>query len=131
MKTVLLVFGNEYIEEDNLAVNISKELNLKNIDLKRCHSADDLFNYYDYEEIFVLDVVKNIDKVVLIENIDKIKEHKLFSLHDFDLGFFLKLMKELGSLKEIKIIGIPKKGDKESIKADILEVIKNKKKINL
>ena len=35
MKTVLLVFGNEYIEEDNLAVNISRELNLKNIDLKR------------------------------------------------------------------------------------------------
>lgn len=123
MKTVLLVFGNEYLKEDNLAIEISKELKL-NIDIERCYSVDNIFNYYNYERIFVLDVVKNIDKVTLIKNIDKIKEHKLFSLHDFDLGFFLKLMKELGNLKEIKIIGIPQKGNKELIKNDVLNIIK-------
>lgn len=129
MKAVLLAFGNEYVKEDNLAIEISKEiskkLSLKNIDVKRCYSVDDIFNYYGYENIFVLDVVKNVGKVVLIKNIDKIKEHKLNSLHDFDLGFFLKLMKKLGNLKDIKIIGIPQKGDKELIRNDVLKILRN------
>ncbi len=125
MNPVLLVFGNEYLKEDNMAIKIAEELKLNNIDIKRCYSVDSIFNYYDYEKIFVLDVVKNIDKATLIEDIDKIKEHALFSLHDFDLGFFLKLMKELGTLKEIKIIGIPQKGDKEEIKESVLKILDN------
>ena len=37
------------------------------------------------------------------------------SLHDFDLGFFLSLMKELGINKKIKIIGIPENGNIKEI----------------
>jgi len=122
MKTLVLAFGNEYVKEDSLAIEISKELKLDNIEVKRCHSVDDLYNYQDYERIFILDVVKDIEKTMLITDIDRIKGHKLYSLHDFDLGFFLKLMKELGMLKEIKIIGIPQEGDKETIKEDIIKL---------
>jgi Ni,Fe-hydrogenase maturation factor len=124
MNRVLLVFGNEYFEGDNLAVNVAKELDLDNIAVERCYSVDDLFNYYCYEKILVMDVVKGIDRVMLVEDINKIKEHKLYSLHDFDLGFFLKLMKRLGNLKELKIIGIPQKGDRNKIKEEVLEILK-------
>ena len=124
MKYFILAFGNELIEQDNLAVKISKELKLENADVERCYSVNDLFKYQNYENIFILDVVRNLNKVTLIEDINKIKTHKLYSLHDFDLGFFLKLMKQLGKLKEIKIIGIPQKGDKEIIKKEIKEILK-------
>jgi len=122
MKTLLLAFGNEYVEQDNLAIEISKELKLDNIEVKRCYSVDELYDYQDYERIFILDVVKDIEKTMLITDIDRIKGHKLYSLHDFDLGFFLKLMSSLGMLKEIKIIGIPQKGNKEAIKEDIIKL---------
>ena len=123
MKTLLLAFGNEYVEEDSLAIEISRELKIDNVDIKRCYSVGDLYDYQDYENIFILDVVKDLEKTTLITDIDRIKSHKLYSLHDFDLGFFLKLMKSLGVLKEIKIIGVPQKGDKEEIKKDILKLI--------
>lgn len=124
MKTLLLAFGNEYIKTDSLAMEISKELEINNVDVRRCYSVDSLYDYQDYEEIYILDVVKGLEKTTLITDIDKIKSHKLYSLHDFDLGFFLKLMKELGMLKEIKIIGIPQQGDKEDIKKEIMNLIK-------
>ena len=123
MKTLLLVFGNEYLKEDSLAVEISRELEIDDVDVKRCTSPDQLYDYQDYEIVFVLDVVKGIDEVKMITDIDQIKSHKLYSLHDFDLGFFLKLMKELGVLKEIKIIGIPQSGDKEKIKREIIKLL--------
>jgi len=123
VKTLLLVFGNEYLKEDSLAVEISRELEIDDVDVKRCTSPDQLYDYQDYEIVFVLDVVKGIDEVKMITDIDQIKSHKLYSLHDFDLGFFLKLMKELGVLKEIKIIGIPQSGDKEKIKREIIKLL--------
>lgn len=123
MKTALLVFGNEYLKEDNLAINISKELELPNTDIIRCYSVDDMFKVQGYDKAYILDVVKNIKEVTLITDLDKIKERKIFSMHDFDLGFNLKLLKEVNQVKDIKIIGIPQEGDKENIKEEIKGIL--------
>jgi Ni,Fe-hydrogenase maturation factor len=124
IRPLILVFGNEFIEQDNLAIQISKELKLDNVDIERCYSVNDLFKYQAYQNIFILDVVRNLEEVALIENIDIIKTHRLYSLHDFDLGFFLKLMKQVGELKKIRIIGIPQKAEKEIIKKKIKGILK-------
>jgi len=123
MKTALLVFGNEFLKEDNFAIKISKEIKLPNTEIIRCYSVGDMFKIQGYDKVFILDVVKNIKEVTLITDLDKIKDKKIFSMHDFDLGFNLKLLKEVNQINDINIIGIPQQGDKESIKKEIKEIV--------
>ncbi len=124
MKTALLVFGNEYLKQDNLAIKISKKLELENTDIIRCYSVGDMFKVQGYDKVFILDVVKGIKEVTLITDLDKIKKKKIFSMHDFDLGFNLKLLKEVNEVKDIKIIGIPQEGDKGELRKKIKEIIR-------
>ena len=54
-----------------------------------------------------LDAVEGIDKVTMIEDIDLIKNEKKYSLHDFDLGMTLKLLKKMKKIDSVKILGVP------------------------
>ncbi|HLC50222.1 MAG TPA: hypothetical protein VJI97_02235 [Candidatus Nanoarchaeia archaeon] len=115
MKT-LYVFGNEFLDDDKLAGIVSN--NLKgNFKVERCRSPDDLLDAG--KEIVILDVVKGIKEPIIIKDISKIKSRNLMSLHDFDLGFFLKLMEGMGINKKIKIIGIPQKGNAKDIAKEV------------
>jgi len=123
MKKVL-VFGNPYVEEDSLAIKISKDLKINGFEFIICSSINDIMNLQE-ENLIILDVVENIKKTILIKDINQLQSPRSLSVHDFDLGFFLKLMHETNQLKEIKIIGIPQKGDEEAIKKEIQEIIGN------
>ena len=120
----LLVFGNPFLKEDNLAVNISDELNLEGYKIIKCTSPEEILFYSD-KDFIILDVAKNISKPVLITNPDQLRSFNIVSLHDFDLNFFLKLYKELGN--EVKILAIPQKYDKEKLKKEIYSHLTSKK----
>ncbi len=109
----IYVFGNEYLAEDSFARKISERL-AKNFHIIHSRSPDDLLDAAE-DEIIILDVVKGIDEPVVITDIKQLKTRNIVSLHDFDLGFFLNLLKELGMDKKFKIIGIPQKGDMADI----------------
>lgn len=102
----LFVFGNEYLEDDSMARRVAVHLN--NVELVHCRSPEQLFGE---ENINILDVVKGVDKPIIITNISQLKTRNILSLHDFDLGFFLNLLKEMGQEPKIKIFGLPDKGD--------------------
>jgi len=121
--TTVLCFGNEFLKEDSLAKEIADEIKVKDVSFVKCDSLNNIIECKD-KDIFILDVVEDINKVIQIKDINQLKENKLFSLHDFDLGFFLKLMKTMGKIKNINIIGIPQKGKKEAIKKEIINIIK-------
>lgn len=112
----LYVFGNEFLEEDRKARELSSML--EGFNVVHCRSPDELLECEE-DEILILDVVSGIKKPMIITDIEQIKTTKMLSLHDFDLGFFLKLMKEMGMDKKIKIIGIPPSGDLKKIKEEI------------
>ncbi len=122
MKTILC-FGNPHVENDSLAILVAKELNVPGVEFKICENLNELLNYKD-DEILILDVVDGIKDITVITDIDLLKENKLYSLHDFDLGFFLKLMKEMKKIKKIRVIGIPIDFDLEKTKKN-LEKIKS------
>lgn len=109
MNRKIFVFGNEFISEDSFAVEIAKSLGVVFV---HCRSPDELLGESD---IVILDVVKGISDVVEITDVSKLKVNKLVSAHDFDLGYYLNLMKEMGQLKRVVIIGVPEKGDKREI----------------
>ena len=119
----IFCFGNEFIEQDSLAKTIADEI--KEYKIIKCNKPDDLIHYEDLNNVIILDVVKGIDKPMLITDPDQLKTNQSISAHDFDLGFYLKLLKETGKIKNIKIIGIPQKGDKEEIKKQLLALLKN------
>lgn len=119
----ILVFGNPYLKEDNLAVKIAKKLDMPGIEVEHCTNPDDLLNY-ELENAIILDVAKGIDKVDIFDDIDSLEFSVIFSLHDFDLSFFLKIMKETGKVKEITIIGVPQGYDEERALREVKNLIK-------
>lgn len=113
------MFGNPYLEYDSLAVNIAKELE-DSADFVICSSPEQIMEEkFDY----IMDVVEGIDEVKVFDNLKLLNPHRMFSLHDFDVTFFLGLMEKLGKVDKVKIIGIPMEMDKNKAKEKILEII--------
>lgn len=117
------VFGNEFLEQDSLAKGIVREINLAGIEFVNCDGPEEIF--LEQEQIVILDVAKDLKEVVLIDDINRLQSSKLYSLHDFDLTYFLKLMKETKQLNTVKIIAIPMSGNKEKIKNQVVKIIKS------
>lgn len=118
----ILVFGNPEIKEDSLATEIAEEVKIKGYEFITCNNPDDILFYSD-EDLYIMDVVKDIDEVKIIDNIEMLKKSGFVSLHDFDVAYFLKLLKKLNKIDKIKIIGLPQKGNKEKIKKRIIKVL--------
>ncbi|HHE36297.1 MAG TPA: hypothetical protein ENL16_00600 [Candidatus Woesearchaeota archaeon] len=119
----ILVFGNPYLEEDNLAFRLGEKLGKKGFRVEHCTKPDDLLNY-ELKDVLILDVAKGIDKVEVFDDIDSLEFSVIFSLHDFDLSYFLKLLKETGKVEKVNIIGIPQGYDEEKAVKEIQELIK-------
>ena len=108
------VFGNEYLAEDSLAASVSKHLDCH---IVRCRSPEELMEADD-DPITILDVAKGATEPSIIK-LEQLKTRSLMSMHDFDLSFFLNLMKELGQEKHIRIIGIPQQGDPAQLAREV------------
>ena len=117
LKKSVFVFGNEFLEEDNFAFKVGKKMENK-FNMVYCRSPDEILEHNN-KSVIILDVIKNIDKPVIIKDISKLNTRKIISLHDFDVAFFLKIMKEIGIKKNIKIIGIPPKGSVDEIAKEV------------
>ena len=121
----IFCFGNEFVREDSLAKELCSEINRVNgLKIINCASPDSLIHYDNLENTIIIDVIKGIDKVILITDLNQLKRNSPTSAHDIDLGFYLKLYKEIGRIKDVKIIGIPQSGDKESIKKQLIMLLK-------
>jgi Ni,Fe-hydrogenase maturation factor len=71
----------------------------------------------------IIDTVEGIDRVVLLNDIEKIKTQKVYSMHDFDLGYNLKLLKKLGSIDSVRIFGVPMNIGKKEALGQLVELI--------
>ncbi|MBS3121517.1 hypothetical protein J4434_01360 [Candidatus Woesearchaeota archaeon] len=108
-------FGNPDIKEDAAALELADELNKdkklnKRFEFVKCTSPDFLLNENIKNikgEIIIIDVVRGINKVKIINDINLLKETTTSTMHDFDLCTVLKLLKEIGKLKKVTIIGVP------------------------
>lgn len=111
-KNKILVFGNLLSGEDNLALKILPKL--------RAVFSEILFKEFDSTEgldkegrnLRIIDIVKGIKKVKLIQlssskDFDKLEISKVYSIHDFDLAYNLKLLKKTNLIDTAEIIGIP------------------------
>lgn len=124
----IFCFGNPGLEEDSIALELADELDVDGFEFVKCTSPDFLLNLSDeeLEEIVILDAVKGLKKVEVIEDIGRFKQTKTTTMHDFDLGTVLKLLKETGKINKVKIVGLPINRDKKETEKQVIGILKGK-----
>lgn len=124
--TKIFVFGNSLIENDSLALKIAKRLKgkVKGIKFEAVESLDDV---EQKENLYIMDVAFGIEKVQVIENLEKLETKQPVSGHDFDLAIELKLLKKIGRIGKVKIIAIPAKYDLNKAVEEVKEMLKTKR----
>jgi len=103
----VLVFGNPFLENDSLPLKILPKLREKfpEIEFKEIDPTEDLDK--QGRDLVILDTVEGIDEIVELNSIEQLHANKVYSMHDFDLAYNLKLLKKIGKIDSVRIIGIP------------------------
>jgi len=120
---IIYVFGNPLVKEDSLPLKLIGKLKkaFPSLKFKEFDTVEDL----ELEkEINIIDTVKGIKKVELIEDIDKIITEKIYSMHDFDLGYNLKLLKKMKMIEKVRIFGIPSSMNEKEAFEQLCKLIK-------
>ncbi|MFH1586845.1 MAG: hypothetical protein ABID38_03250 [Candidatus Diapherotrites archaeon] len=127
MRKRIYVFGNSLVEKDTVALMLAEEFGkignsgeLKEFEFKVVESLDEV-DEKDLKELWIMDAVKGIDEVKIIEDLGVLETNPVLSGHDFDLGLELKLWKKLGKLGKVRIIGLPSEENPEKL----AEIVKN------
>jgi Ni,Fe-hydrogenase maturation factor len=109
----VLVFGNEMLKNDSLPLRLLADLGRKfpDIEFKAFDPNDNMES--EGREINIIDTVEGIDKVTLVTDIDSIKINRVLTMHDYDLGYNLRLLKKLNYIDSVLIFGVPMKIKKE------------------
>lgn len=106
MPRVVYVFGNPDIKEDSLPLKILPRLQKEFPDIS--FQVLDPNEEWDVpENLMMIDTVVGIDKITIFDDLDQFSLAPRVSLHDFDAYANLRLLKKLGKLKKITIIGVP------------------------
>ena len=112
----VLIFGNPLVEQDSMPLRLLGRLRERfpNIEFKEFDPSENL--EAEGGDLCIIDAVEGIRKAVLITDIGSIKTQAAYSVHDFDLGHSLKLLKKLGYLDSVRIFGVPMEiGEKEAL----------------
>ncbi|UCG95791.1 MAG: hypothetical protein JSV92_01940 [archaeon] len=118
----VIYFGNELVPEDSRALETVRRIKkeLPGVDFVHCLSPEEILRYRG--PVIILDVARGIDRVTEVDDPDRIKNRKMSSLHDFDLGFFMKLMKRAGRGRDVRLIALPQDIDCDE---ELIEILKN------
>lgn len=119
-----LVFGNPILREDSLPLKIIQKLRetFPYIEFKEFDPNENLEG--EGRNLNIIDTVEGIGEVTLITEIEKIKTAKLYSMHDFDLGYGLKLLKKLNYIDTVRIFGVPMRITKSDATRQLEELIR-------
>jgi hypothetical protein len=113
---IVLAFGTKN-DEQAWKLSDMLEREMKDIKFKKTDNADDIL----LEKGAVIMDVANIKKARILD-ISELNKKSIVTLHEFDLGFWLKLMNGINMIDSIRIIGIPEKTD-ENTKEDVKKIL--------
>ena len=112
MKTIY-IFGNPLLSFDSLPIRLAPQLEKLFPEIKFVVKDPNENLKPENGELYIIDTVLGIKKVEVITDLEKIQLDKIYSAHDFDLGFNLKLLQKIGELKKVVIFGVPDKISKK------------------
>ncbi len=128
-KKTVFVLGNPLVKEDSIAISAAKLLEKKfsGIFFQEIDSIDSIKKFP--KNIVLMDAVAGVEKVCVISDLKRICGNDVFSLHDLDAGFQLKLFKKMGKIGEVKIIAIPQKMELGNAVESVSWLLKKKQKM--
>ncbi len=102
----IFVFGNTLVEEDSLAQRVAERLKgkVKGFEFEAVQSLDEV---KEKNNLYIMDVAVGIERVQLVEDLEKLQAKQPVSSHDLDLVMELKMLRKVGKLQGVKIIAIP------------------------
>lgn len=123
----ILVFGSEDIPCDKGAVAIGGAVgrSLPEVEVRRLSRPEQVMDYIG-KDFIILDVARGVDAPTLITDLDCIDYGSKVTAHDMDLASFLKTLKELGELDEVRVVAIPgNEGvEPESYLGEVLSILR-------
>jgi len=121
----LFIFGNPALSIDDLAIKVAQQLEpiFPKIHFIFCESLTDIL-VIDEQELIILDVAQGIQKPAILHNLDDLETNHLTSLHDFDIAYFLKLLKSVDRIKKVTILALPQEYPQEKAKQWVQEQLK-------
>ncbi len=120
----ILVFGNPLVKKDSLPIKFLPKIRkaFPNIEFIEFDPTENLEK--QGKNLTIIDTVKDIKKVTIINSIEKIITNKIYSMHDFDLGYNLKILKKLDLIDSVKIIGIPEKISEKELLSQLQSILR-------
>ena len=129
MRQKILVFGNILVEEDRIPLKILPKLRkiFPEIDFIESDPTENLENYG--ENLRIIDTALEINQIKTLKitsekDFEKLKTEKICSMHDFDLGYNLKLLKKMRLVDEIEIICLPMNITEEEALAQLQSILR-------
>lgn len=113
MTKIIYIFGNLLLDFDNTPLLLQPELSKIFPDFKFIIQDPNENLHPENHELIIIDTVEGIDKVEILTDISKIEMDPKYSMHDFDLGFNLKLLHKIGELKKVTILCVPMRINKQ------------------
>jgi len=106
MKKTIYLFGNQDLEMDSLPIRLIPELQ-KEFPETDFVVLDPNEEWNVPEEMIIIDTVVGIKEITVFEDLEHFDAAPKLTCHDFDAFFNLRILKKLGKLRKIKIIGVP------------------------
>lgn len=121
-KTVYVV-GNAVDPRDRLPMRLLPSLR------RRCPNI--AFRPFDPTEEFplhtphlvLIDTAEGISRVTLFSDLNRFSLSPRVTVHDYDLSIHLSLLKKLGKLEKLTIVGIPISGSRKNVLNDLVAVL--------
>lgn len=123
-KKKILVFGNPLLGFDSLPLRLLPRLRkaFPKVEFKEIDSVEDLEK--EGRDLLILDSADGIKKVVVAKSIEGLEAGKLFTLHDFGLAHYLKLLKKAGLVDSVKVFCVPKNAGEEKAFRELRALLK-------
>jgi len=107
MKKKIYIFGNPLLDFDNTPLLLQPELSRLFPDIEFIIQDPNENLHPDNKELVIIDTVEDIKEIKILTNINQIQIEPKYSMHDFDLGFNLKLLFKIGHLEKMTIFCVP------------------------
>lgn len=121
---IVSVFGNPDLEPDALPLSLIPMLSARFPNITFEHVDPNEECVPPENPWYIIDAVKGIDTVTLITEDDLLVIKKRLTMHDYDLGMHLVLLKKIHSELKLRIIGVPFEVKVKEAAGQVIEMLK-------
>lgn len=121
----VLVLGNPIEKSDRFAVKLLPSLRKKFplLDFIHFDPTEELPQNIIDEELIIIDTVVELTKVTKFKDLNQWAISPRVTVHDYDLPLSLGILKKLGKIKKVTIIGIPAKGGTHKSFKEVVKIL--------